>query len=135
MDAKARLGQMIRAAYEKWNRGEAVAAWAEPIADALLAAGVTPPPQPAGPVTSEEASVAFKAALYKLNPRVKLYCDEVRRTIDAAMPLLARDHGLLTRAEVERRARAWADGWGYSGAVKGDLVEALTSKDERNGNV
>ena len=126
MDAKARLEEIrdkllerTRAKLEIDYSGRGVLT-VNDVMQILLEAGVTLPPQPAGPmkpaeaVTSEEAWGYFVAKIRASRPPSVWFSmcgpDDIlalRHSIDAAMPLLARDHGLLTLAEVERRAREW----------------------------
>ena len=132
MNAKARLTEILDRRMEP-TRPSLVAGL---LADAVLAEfDLTPkPPQPAGPVTSEEAVVAYEVA-YNARRGGFLWFDPIwridgRHCFDAAMPLLARDHGLLTPAEVERRARAWWSspyGRPVLSGVPDSLVTALTA--------
>lgn len=136
MDAKARLEEVVRLAYRDFAAGSNPRrGLAETVADALLAAGVSLP-EPPGPVTSEEAHRTFRDALSTGSNSFSDYGhldDEdmvvERHALDAAMPLLARDHGLLTPAEVERRAREWwrRGGGGFSGLVTALTAPAATS--------
>ena len=131
MDAKARLEEIVELGRREY-RSQPEKGLTEAIADALLAAGVTLPPQPAGPVTSEGAFYVYAGALHR---RDETYCapDEYspadalteRHALDAAMPLLARDHGLLTPAEVERALSSFD--WSYDKHPNPDeIMAALT---------
>ena len=87
------------------------------------------PPEPPGPVTSEEAVAAYAAGYARACGVFREHTEEAlaqkrKAGMDAAMPLLARDHGLLTPAEVERRAREW---WRRGGGGFSGLVTALTA--------
>ena len=128
MDAKARLVEVIGAALNDGWRHEAGR-----LADKVLAEfDLTPkPPQPAGPVTSEEAMIAYERAFQRVNAGAWFDPDTRvgrRVALDAAMPLLARDHGYVKLSEVERRAREWArQGYGVADHHwVASLVAALT---------
>lgn len=131
MDAKARLVEMLYKAVEAGPRTDLC----EFVADALLAEGVTLP-EPSGPVTSEEAVIAYEVA-YNSRRNGYLWFDPAwridgRHALDAAMPLLARDHGYIKLAEVERRAREWVHCRGEQlQAWLGSLLAALTAPEAK----
>ena len=141
MNAKARLEEIrdkllerTRAKLEIDYSGRGVLT-VNDVMQILLEAGVTLPPQPAGPVTSEEAVAAYAAGYARASGVFREHTEEAlankrKAGMDAAMPLLARDHGLLTPAEVERRARAWWSshyGRPVLSGVPDSLVTALTA--------
>lgn len=104
------------------------------LAEGARAAGDTSAASTPRPVTSEEAWRKIQEG----RGLTHMGCDEVdRAAVDAAMPLLARDHGyvkadshgLLTPEEVERRAREWyAEPIGpvNVASLLDDLISALT---------
>ena len=139
MNAKARLEEIrdkllerTRAKLEIDYSGRGVLT-VNDVMQILLEAGVTLPPQPAGPmkpaeaVTSEEAAekylLAFDAAV--------VACVEFsvarRQALDATMSLLARDHGYVKLSEVERRARGWSYTRGTESFCLVGLLSAMTA--------
>lgn len=146
-DDVAREVEAIKAIREKVNGFRAAASqrpWSEDEADQMYGfclrllrrlEGMLDKEVPtarSGPVASEDAALVFKVAMAKLNERAVLYTSDTRTALDSAMPLLARDHGLLTRAEVERRAREWWSshyGRPVLNGVPDSLVAALTRAD------
>ena len=133
-----RLRGIMKAALKAWREDrDDLRDMEVVIVDALLAEGVTLPPEKAGPVTSEETVRAYAEGCHSHDERRWTpfadypghAVEAVRHGLDAAMPLLARDHGLLTPEEVERRAREWAKepmGKLKVPDVMNDLIAALT---------
>lgn len=97
------------------------------MADALLAAGVTLPPQPAAPVTSEATAEKWLGIRSEDMDSCLTVVEEVRRDMDRILPNLARDHGLLAPAEVERRARDFWTRKGWILASESDLEELVSA--------
>ena len=107
------------------------------LADALLAEGVTLPeekPGKAGPVTSDKAvSLLFGDGYPDTNPTYALQRRNLARRVDRAVPQIAEDHGLLTREEVERRAREWAATYTQGCFPTNSLLETLLRREVPRG--
>lgn len=126
MDAKARLEEIrdkllerTRAKLEIDYSGRGVLT-VNDVMQILLEAGVTLPPQPAGPVTSAATARKF----LRCQPGDGAEYLAIRYGLDEIRDDYARDHGLLTPAEVVRRAREW---WRRGGGGFSGLVTALTA--------
>lgn len=119
-----RLDEIVRQGYADYHKGtNPRRGMAETIADALRAAGATVPEPPKGPVTSEATATKW---LHGPSQPHLAAVEAARWDLDDLIPDLAKDHGLLTREEVERRVNAW---WEGIPSDRASLLAALTRRE------